>query len=127
MEWRVKLNLTVKTLEYAGVYIVTIGDTSFHCYIELARLLGNEVASLRDNEVEYDQNSVERFTDMSRQERRVYRDEDVLRSCSRNVSTEITLNCENGYSPVYFVCGASMHILSRIRPMLLFVCSSIGP
>lgn len=43
-------NLTGRTSKDAGVHIISIGGTSFSCYFELARLLGNRVAALRDND-----------------------------------------------------------------------------
>ncbi len=73
-------NLTGRTPEDAGVHIIAIGGTSFRRYLELARLLGNRVAALRDNDGDYQQNCVERFADMTSPERRVYGDEDASRS-----------------------------------------------
>lgn len=70
-------NLTGITPEDAGVQIIAIGSTSFRHYLELARLLGNRVAALSDNDGDYQQSCVERFDDMTSPERRVYRDEDA--------------------------------------------------
>ncbi len=38
-----------------GVHIIAIGGTSFRRYLELARLLENRVAALRDNDGNYQQ------------------------------------------------------------------------
>jgi len=70
-------NLTGITPEDAGVQIIAIGSTSFRYYLELARLLGNRVAALSDNDGDYQQSCVERFDDMTSPERRVYGDEDA--------------------------------------------------
>jgi len=70
-------NLTGITPEDAGVQIIAIGSTSFRHYLELARLLGNRVAALSDNDGDYQQSCVERFDDMTSPERRVYGDEDA--------------------------------------------------
>lgn len=72
-------DLTGRTPEDAGVHIIAIGGTSFRLYLELARLPGNRVAALRDNDGDYQRNFAERFSDMTSSERRVYRDEDASR------------------------------------------------
>lgn len=41
-----------------GVHVIAIGGTSFRRYLELANLLGNSVAALRDNDGNYQQNCV---------------------------------------------------------------------
>lgn len=73
-------NLTGITTEDAGVQIIAIGATSFRHYLELARIQGNRVAALSDNDGDYQQSCVERFNDMTSPERRVYGDEDASRS-----------------------------------------------
>lgn len=47
-----------------GVHIIAIGGTSFRRYLELALLLGNRVAALRDNDGNYQQNCCERYADI---------------------------------------------------------------
>lgn len=47
-----------------GVHIIAIGGTSFRRYLELARLLENRVAALRDNDGNYQQNCDERYADV---------------------------------------------------------------
>ena len=46
-----------------GVHIIAIGGTSFRRYLELARLLENRVAALRDNDGNYQQSCDERYAD----------------------------------------------------------------
>ncbi|MGA4367768.1 ATP-dependent nuclease [Pantoea ananatis] len=73
-------NLTGRAPEDAGVHIVAIGGTSLCCYLELARIRGNRVAALRDNDGDCQRNCVEGFADMTSPERKVYGDEDASRS-----------------------------------------------
>ncbi len=63
-----------------GVHIIAIGGTSFRRYLELARLLENRVAALRDNDGNYQQNCDERYADVLCSRSRVFADHDNSRS-----------------------------------------------
>ncbi|MCP5922295.1 ATP-dependent endonuclease, partial [Klebsiella pneumoniae] len=63
-----------------GVHIIAIGGTSFRRYLELARLLENRVAALRDNDGNYQQNCDERYADVLCSRTRVFADRDNTRS-----------------------------------------------
>ena len=63
-----------------GVHIIAIGGTSFRRYLELARLLENRVAALRDNDGNYQQNCDERYADVICSRSRVFADRDNTRS-----------------------------------------------
>nr|WP_172693840.1 ATP-dependent endonuclease [Escherichia coli]AXF37781.1 putative ATP-dependent endonuclease of the OLD family [Escherichia coli] len=66
--------------EEDGVHIIAIGGTSFRRYLELARLLENRVAALRDNDGNYQQNCDERYADVICSRSRVFADRDNTRS-----------------------------------------------
>ncbi|MBW9429162.1 AAA family ATPase [Atlantibacter hermannii] len=66
--------------EDEGVHIIAIGGTSFRRYLELARLLENRVAVLRDNDGSYQQNCDERYADVLCARSRVFADRDDRRS-----------------------------------------------
>lgn len=63
-----------------GVHIIAIGGTSFRRYLELARLLKNRVAALRDNDGDYQQNCVKRYANVLCPRTRVFADRDNRRS-----------------------------------------------
>ena len=63
-----------------GVHIIAIGGTSFRRYLELARLLENRVAALRDNDGSYQQNCDERYADVLCSRTRIFADRDDRRS-----------------------------------------------
>ena len=63
-----------------GVHIIAIGGTSFRRYLELARLLENRVAALRDNDGNYQQNCDERYADVLCSRTRAFADRDNTRS-----------------------------------------------
>lgn len=72
--------LTGRAPEDDGVHIISIGGTSFRRYLELAVLLENRVAALRDNDGDYQQNCLERFADVCSPDTRVFSDENNARS-----------------------------------------------
>lgn len=57
-----------------NVHVIAIGGTSFRRYLELARLLGNRVAALRDNDGNYQQNCVSRYEKILCEDTRVFAD-----------------------------------------------------
>lgn len=63
-----------------NVHIIAIGGTSFRRYLELARLLGNHVAALRDNDGDYQQNCAERYADVLCPSTHIFADRDNTRS-----------------------------------------------
>lgn len=65
-----------KAPEDDGIHVIAIGGTSFRRYLELARLLGNRVAALRDNDGDYQQNCVERYADVLSDATRIFADSD---------------------------------------------------
>lgn len=73
-------SLTGKLPEDDGVHVIAIGGTSFRRYLELARLLGNRVAALRDNDGNFQQNCVERYATVLSQDTRVFADDNDTRS-----------------------------------------------
>lgn len=72
--------LTGRAPEHDGVHIISIGGMSFRRYLELARLLENRVAALRDNDRDYQQNCVDRFAEILSPDIRVFGDENPDRS-----------------------------------------------
>lgn len=62
------------------MHIISIGGTSLRGYPELARLLENRVAALRDNDRDYQQNCVDRFAEILSPDIRVLGDENPDRS-----------------------------------------------
>lgn len=69
-----------KAPEDDGVHVIAIGGTSFRRYLELARLLGNRVAALRDNDGNYQQNCTDRYVDILCADTRLFADPDDNRS-----------------------------------------------
>lgn len=65
-----------RTPEDDGVHVIAIGGTSFRRYMELAGLLSNRVAAIRDNDGNYEQNCVLRYADFVSPAVRVFADED---------------------------------------------------
>ena len=72
--------LTGRVPEHDGVHIISIGGTSFRRYLELARLLENRIASVRDNDGDYQQNCVDRFAKILSPDIRMFSDENPDRS-----------------------------------------------
>lgn len=72
--------LTGRAPEDDGIHVIAIGGTSFWRYLELARLLGNRVAAIRDNDGNYQQNCVERYESVLCAGTRVFADMDSSRS-----------------------------------------------
>ena len=63
-----------------AILLGATGGTSFRRYLELARLLENRVAALRDNDGNYQQNCDERYADVICSRSRVFADRDNTRS-----------------------------------------------
>jgi len=72
--------LTGRAPEHDGVHIISIGGSSFRRYPELARLLENRVAAVRDNDGDYQQNCVDHFAEILSPDIRVFGDENPDRS-----------------------------------------------
>jgi len=83
-------SLTGRAPEEDNVHVIAIGGTSFRRYLEMAQLLGNRVAALRDNDGNYQQNCVDRYAGVLCAGTRVFAEEDNTRS-----TFEISLYLDN--------------------------------
>ena len=63
-----------------NVHVIAIGGTSFKRYMELANLLGIRVASIRDNDKNYQKNCVENYVDFESDNAKIFADPDDKRS-----------------------------------------------
>ena len=80
-----------QALEDSDTHVISIGGTSFKRYLDLARLLKIKTAVIRDNDGNYQQNCVDRYTDYSCDHIKIFSDEDEERS-----TFEICLYADNG-------------------------------
>lgn len=83
-------SLTGRAPEDDNVHVIAIGGTSFRRYLEMARLLGNRVAALRDNDGNYQQNCVGRYAEVMCAGTRIFADKDNAR-----YTFEISLYSDN--------------------------------
>lgn len=65
---------TGQTLESADVHVISVDGTSFKRYLDLARLLKIRTAVIRDNDHNFAQNCVERYTDYVNDHIRIFAD-----------------------------------------------------
>ncbi|MFV9671517.1 ATP-dependent nuclease [Pantoea sp. KXB25] len=72
--------LTGRAPEDDNVHVIAIGGTSFRRYLEIAQLLGNRVAALRDNDGNYQQNCIDRYAGVLCADTRIFAEEDNARS-----------------------------------------------
>lgn len=59
-----------------GVHVISVDGTSFKRYLELAALLGNRVAAIRDNDHAYQANCVDSYKDHVSKSIQIFSDED---------------------------------------------------
>lgn len=69
-----------KSPEDCDTHIISVDGTSFKRYLDLARLLKIKTAVIRDNDGDYQQNCVERYSDYSCENIRVFSDKNRDRS-----------------------------------------------
>lgn len=63
-----------------NVHVISIGGTSFKRYMELANLLGIRVASIRDNDKNYQKNCIENYVGFVSENAKIFADPDDNRS-----------------------------------------------
>ncbi|WP_237673562.1 ATP-dependent nuclease [Vreelandella profundi] len=63
-----------------NVHVIAIGGTSFKRYMELANLLGIRVASIRDNDKNYQKNCIENYVGFVSENAKIFADPDNDRS-----------------------------------------------
>lgn len=78
-------------LENSDIHVISVGGTSFKRYLDLAKLMNVKTAVIRDNDRNYQQNCVERYTEYSCDHIKVFSDDDEERS-----TFEICLYADNG-------------------------------
>jgi len=83
-----------------GVHIISVGGTSFKRYMELARILGVQVAVVRDNDHDYQQNCVENYKGYTSESIKIFADD-----CNQRYTFEVCLYqdnekiCDTAFSP----------------------------
>lgn len=97
-----------------NVHVIAIGGTSFRRYLELARLLGNRVAALRDNDGKYQQNCVDRYAEVLCAGIRIFAEEDNSRS-----TFEISLYRDNSA-----LCDATFGAARRMLTVLEYMLAN---
>ncbi|WP_323901862.1 ATP-dependent nuclease [Aeromonas caviae] len=70
---------TGRSLESDNIHVISVGDTSFKRYMELARELGIITAVVRDNDKDYQVNCVENYIEHVSDKIKVFSDEDTER------------------------------------------------
>jgi putative ATP-dependent endonuclease of the OLD family len=66
--------------EDSDTHIISVGGTSFKRYLDLALLLKIKTAVIRDNDGNYQQNCVDRYSDYSSEHIKIFFDKDIERS-----------------------------------------------
>jgi len=68
--------VTGRSMESADIHVISVGGTSFKRYLDIARILSVKVAVIRDNDKNYDVNSVQPYADYQGENIRVFSDAD---------------------------------------------------
>ncbi len=66
--------------ENSNTHIISVGGTSFKRYLDLAKLLTIKTAVIRDNDENYEQNCIDRYSEYSSNHIKVFFDKDNRRS-----------------------------------------------
>lgn len=93
-------NVTNDDIEQGMVSVISVGGTSFPRYLDVAKLLGNRVAVITDNDGDPDSARLERYKEYSSDRIKIFFDEDKERStfeiCVYNDNVQI---CETLFAP----------------------------
>ncbi len=68
--------VTGQSMENADVHVISVGGTSFKRYLDIARILSVKVAVIRDNDKNYDANSVQPYADYQGENIGIFSDTD---------------------------------------------------
>lgn len=68
--------VTGQSMENADVHVISVGGTSFKRYLDIARILAVKVAVVRDNDRNYEANSVQPYADYQSENIRIFSDAD---------------------------------------------------
>jgi len=86
-------------IEETGIHIISVGGTSFKRYLEIAKHLKIKTAVIRDNDTNYQENCVDRYSNFTNNEIQVFADKDNARStfeiCMYNDNIDL---CEKLFS-----------------------------
>ncbi len=70
---------TGRSLDKDNVHVISVGGTSFKQYMELAKILKNKVAIIRDNDKDYQSNCVDNYEGYTSDKIKVFSDKDDQR------------------------------------------------
>jgi predicted ATP-dependent endonuclease of OLD family len=73
-------NTTSEDLQNQDIHIISVDGTSFKRYLDIAKILGIKTAVVRDNDGNYQENCVDRYSDYISDNIRVFSDSDNARS-----------------------------------------------
>ncbi len=105
---------TGRSLDEDAVHVISVGGTSFKRYMELAKILKNKVAIIRDNDKNYQSNCVDNYEGYTSENIKVFSDEDNQRHTFEVCMYEDNQSC----------CDALFFERSRKKDTLTFMLNN---